>query len=61
MAFKVNENGHYRGLHMAVIDSLTAEVMLARVYDTHVSSVKIEEDFLIFEKFSVNIIIVAVC
>ncbi len=33
-----NENGHYRGLHIAIINPYTGKVEVARVFDTYKSS-----------------------
>ena len=33
-----NENGHFRGLHVCIIDHLTGEVLLAKVFDTYKST-----------------------
>ena len=38
-----NENGHFRGLHVCIIDCLTGEVVLARVFDTHKTSEEFNE------------------
>lgn len=41
---KKNENGHYRGLHLVVINPHNGKVELAEAFDTHKSRV----DFNIF-------------
>ena len=37
-----NENGHYRGLHIAVINPENGEIVLAQVFDTYETSEKLD-------------------
>ena len=41
--FEANSNNHHRGLHVAVIDPLSAKVSKSRVFDTYKSSDDFEE------------------
>lgn len=38
-----NENGHYRGLHVAVVDPNDGKVEVAKCFDTHKSSEEFED------------------
>ena len=33
-----NSSGHYRGLHIVVINPLTGHIITKQVFDTHISS-----------------------
>ena len=37
-----NENGHFRGLHVVIIDPKTGELKLAEVFDTYKSSERLD-------------------
>ena len=37
-----NENNHYRGLHLVVIDPKSGTIQLSRVFDTYFSSTQLE-------------------
>lgn len=39
---ELNENGHYRGLHIAVINPETGKTSLAKAFDTYESSKKFD-------------------
>ena len=54
-----NWNGHYRGLHLVIINSLSRKIELAQVFDTYKSSKKLDE----FLKIAIpkTFIIVAAC
>lgn len=41
-----NENGHYRGMHIVIINEKTGKVETARVFDTHESSDEFD-DFIV--------------
>ena len=38
-----NSNGHYRGLHVVIINSKTGQVHMARVFDTYKTSVQLDD------------------
>lgn len=54
-----NENGHYRGLHIVIINHETAEVVSAKVFDTHQSTASF--DTFLGSKVPSNHIVVAAC
>ena len=42
IVFNPNENGHYRGLHIAIIDLIDGNIDFSKVFDTFKSSEKLE-------------------
>ena len=39
---EMNENGHYRGLHIVIINPLNGKVEYSRAFDTYMSSMAFE-------------------
>ena len=56
---EANENGHYRGIHIVIINRANSRVMIGRVFDTYKSSKAFEE--FIAEPIPDGYIIVAAC
>ena len=54
-----NENGHYRGLHVALVDPNNGKVEVTKCFDTHKSSEEFED--FISKPIPVGHIVVATC
>ena len=55
----MNENGHYRGIHIVVLNSYRGSIVLAEIYDTYKSSEDID-DFVTCH-IPLDYIIIAAC
>ena len=55
-----NENGHFRGLHIVVVDPLNGEVQSANVYDTYAKQ-NVFEAFIKSNEIKDGSIVVAAC
>ena len=56
----LNENGHYRGLHIVAIDPSTAKPLFAKVFDTYKSS-EAANEFVLSNPVPKGHIVVAAC
>ena len=54
-----NENGHHRGVHIAVIDPSNGEVKTAGAFDTYLTSLKLQE--FIARGWAPGFIVAAAC
>ena len=54
-----NENNHYRGLHVVILDPLNGEIKSRQVFDTYKSSEKF--DWFISNEVKPDDIVVAAC
>lgn len=55
-----NESGNYRGLHIVVVNPKDANVEVSKVFDTYMSSDKLEE-FIDKQRYPDGYIVVAAC
>ena len=57
----VNENNHYRGLHVVVFDSFRGVLLHNQIYDTYKSSEKLEAWIAKNEKFEIGQAVMVAC
>ena len=60
VSLKKNSSGHFRGLHIVIVDSVTGKLKYGKVFDTYKTSQYFER-FINQEKVAHGHIVIAVC